>query len=159
MLVLTTGGLSDALGHRWLQIIVSGQTQHVDTILLAVRQAASYETFCFVTDDRLIGKLHLGRLQNGVLLEDRRLRQIMTERLLTVKALIENHADTPHVDFGRYFRRVLADHEAFRRQIPVRAGSLRRQVHTVVRIVILFVHDLAQTEIGDFYFAANVALY
>lgn len=155
--MLTTRGLSDTFGHRWLQIFVSGQGQHVDTILLAVGQAASYETFSFITDDRLISELYLGRLQNGVLLEDGRLRQIMTERFLTVKALIENHADTPHVDFGRYFRWVLADHKAFWRQIPVRAGPLRRQIHPVVWIVVLFVHDLAQTEICDFYFAANVA--
>lgn len=41
---------------------------------------------------------------------------------------------------------------------PVGAGALRRQIHAVIRIVVLLVHHLRQPEIGDLNFAAYVAL-
>ena len=60
----------------------------------------------------------------------------------TVKTLVKDDADTPDVDFGRDFRRRLADDEAFRWQVPVGPGALRRQIHAVLRIVVILVHDL-----------------
>ena len=70
--------------------------------------------------------------------------------LSAVETLVEDDAQRPDVHLGGDFGRSLPDHEAFRRQVPVGSGPLRGQVHPVVRVVALGVHDLGQTEVGDF---------
>lgn len=75
---------------------------------------------CLIGDRRLVGELHLGRLQYRVLLQNGGLRLIVAERLLAVQALVEYHADAPHVHFGRDLGRILAHHKAFGRQVPAR---------------------------------------
>lgn len=72
--------------------------------------------------------------------------------------MVKDDADAPNVDFGRDFWRRFADDETFRRQVPVGAGALRRQIHAVLRIVIVLVHDFRQSEIGDFDVAADAAV-
>lgn len=42
--------------------------------------------------------------------------------------------------------------------LPVCAGPLRGEIHAVVGVVVLLVHDLAKTEVGDLDLAADVTL-
>lgn len=88
--------------------------------------------------------------------------KIASERVghmtLTVKTLIKYDTDAPDVDFGRDFRRRFADDETLGRQVPIGTGSLRRQIHAVLRIVIVLVHDFRETKVGDFDVAADAAV-
>ena len=77
---------------------------------------------------------------------------------ITVKTLIKDDSDAPDVDFGGYFRWCLANDETFGRQVPISAGALRRQIHSVLRIVIVLVHDLRQAEIRDLDITAYAAV-
>ena len=70
--------------------------------------------------------------------------------LSAIETLVEDDAQGPDVDLGGNFGRSLPDNEAFWRQVPVGPGTLRGQVHPVVRVVALGVHDLGQAEVGDF---------
>ena len=69
--------------------------------------------------------------------------------LFAVEALVENDTEWPHIDFWRDFGRGFANHETFGRQIPIGSGTLRRQVHAMIRIVVVSVHNLGQSKIGD----------
>ena len=63
--------------------------------------------------------------------------------------MVENDTNGPYIYFGGDLGRVSAHYEALRRQVPIRARSLGRQVHPVVGIVVFRVHDLGQTEVRD----------
>lgn len=72
-----------------------------------------------IADCGFVGKLHLGGLEDRVLLEDRGLALVVPKRLLAVQALVEDHADAPHVHLAAYLWWVFADYKTLRRQIPV----------------------------------------
>ncbi|KAG6442675.1 hypothetical protein O3G_MSEX002472 [Manduca sexta] len=73
------------LGHGRLQVLVPRQPEHVDALLLAVRQARADKTLLsLVTDCGFVSKLYFGRFQYGVLLQYRRLTLIVPERLLAI---------------------------------------------------------------------------
>lgn len=88
----------------------------------------------------------------------RRLNRNESLKLFTIETLIKNDADAPDVDFGGDFGWRFADNEAFRRQVPVGSGALRRQIHAVLRIVIVLVHDFREAEIRDFDITANATV-
>ena len=69
--------------------------------------------------------------------------------LLSVETLVEDDADGPHVHFGGDLWRVLAHDEALGRQIPIGPGALRGEVHPVVRVVVLRIHDLGEAKVRD----------
>lgn len=71
-----------------------------------------------ITDGGFVRELHLRGLQDRVLLQDRGLALVVAEGLLAVQALVEDHADGPHVHFAADLGRVLADHEALGREVP-----------------------------------------
>ena len=77
--------------------------------------------------------------------------------LFAIEALVENDTEWPHIDFWRDFGRGFANHETFGRQIPIGSGTLWRQVHAMIRIVVVRVHNLGQSEIGDFDVATDGA--
>lgn len=79
---------------------------------------------CLIGDAGLVRELHFGRLQYRVLLEDRRLRLVVAERLLAVQALVEDHAHRPHVHLGGDLGRILAHHETLGRKVPGREDTL-----------------------------------
>jgi len=79
----------------------------------------------------LVGELHFGGLQDRVLLEDRGLRLVVTEGLLAIQTLVEDHAHTPHVHFGGDLRRILAYHKALGWQIPI--GVDKKNNHLVLK--------------------------
>ena len=74
---------------------------------------------------------------------------------ITVKALVKYNSNAPDVDFGGYFRWCLANDETLRWEVPVSAGTLGRQIHSMLRVVIILVHDFGKAEIRDL----NVATY
>lgn len=82
-----------------------------------LRPAAPY--LSLVTDCGLVGELDLGRLEDCVLLQNRRLTLVVSERLLAVEALVEDHPHAPHVHLTADLWWVLADYEALRWQVPV----------------------------------------
>jgi hypothetical protein len=83
---------------------------------------------------------------------------VLDTHLFAVEALIKYDTHTPDVDFGRDFGWIFAYDKALRRQVPIGAGTLRGQVHAVVRIVVFFVHHLGQTKVCNLYLSANVSL-
>ncbi len=113
--------------------------------------------FSFVGDDRLGGKGDLLGVEYDLILENGGLRQIVTVGLATVDALEEYAADAPDVHLGRDLGRIGSLDEDLGREIPVGACALRRQVHAVVRVVVVLVHLLAQAEVGDLDLAAALA--
>ena len=74
---------------------------------------------------------------------------LFNPHLLSVETLVEDDADGPHVHLGGDLWRVLAHDEALWWQIPIGSGALRRKVHPVVRVVVLWVHDLGQAKVRD----------
>ena len=78
--------------------------------------------------------------------------------LFPVKALIKNDPEGPNVDFTGDFRRILADDETLRRQIPIGSGALRRQIHAVIRIVVFRIHDFGKTEVGNLDVATDTSV-
>lgn len=77
--------------------------------------------------------------------------------LFAIEALIENDTDRPHVHLRGDFRRGFAHHEAFGRQVPISPGTLRGQIHAMIGVVVVRVHDFGQTEIGDFNVTAHAS--
>lgn len=71
-----------------------------------------------VADCGFVGELHFGRLQYGVLLQDRGLALVVAEGLLPVQALVEDYAHAPHVHLTTDLWWVFTDYEALRRKIP-----------------------------------------
>ena len=69
------------LGLRRAEVGVLDGLLHVHTVVLPVGEAPPDEVLGLVADGRLGGELHLGRLQDDVLLEDRRLGLVVSERL------------------------------------------------------------------------------
>ena len=69
------------LGLRRAEVGVLDGLLHVHPVVLPVGEAPPDEVLGLVADGRLGGELHLGRLQDDVLLEDRRLGLVVTERL------------------------------------------------------------------------------
>jgi hypothetical protein len=139
------------------------------------KSAVTY--FGFGANSWFVGKLHLSCFKDCVFLQDGGLRLVMAEglrkiasqirshtksllvtHLFAVEALIKYDTHTPDVDFGRDFGWIFAYDEALRRQVPIGAGTLRGQVHAVVRIVVFFVHHLGQTKVCNLYLSANVSL-
>ena len=81
-----------------------------------------------------------------------------SSHLLPVEALVEDDPQRPHVHLGRDLWGVLAHDEALGRQIPVGAGALAGQVHPVLRVVVLRVHDLGQAKVRDLDVAGDAAV-
>ena len=71
--------------------------------------------------------------------------------------MVEDDADGPHVHLGGDLWRILADDEALWRQIPIGSGALRRKVHPVVRVVVLWVHYLGEAKVRDLDVATDAA--
>ncbi len=86
------------------------------------------------------------------------LRSCKTFYLLSVEALVEDDSKAPNVYLRADLRRVFADDEAFWWEIPVGSCSLRGEVHPVLRVVVLRIHDLGQPEIGDLHVAAHATV-
>ena len=85
LLLLLGGGLLRGqlllLGLWRAEVGVLDRLLDVHAVVLPVGEAAPDEVLGLVADGRLRGELHLGRLQDDVLLQDRRLRLVVTERL------------------------------------------------------------------------------
>ena len=75
------GGQLLLLGLRRAEVGVLDRLLHIHPIVLPVGEAPPDEVLGLVADGRLRGELHFGRLQDDVLLEDRRLGLIVSERL------------------------------------------------------------------------------
>ena len=73
--------------------------------------------------------------------------------LSAIDALKEYAADTPDIHFGGYLGRIGPLDEDLGRQVPIGARALRRQIHAILRIVVVLVHLFAQAEVGDLYLA------
>ena len=85
LLLLLCGGLLRGqlllLGLGRAEVGVLDRLLDVHAVVLPVGEAAPDEVLGLVADGRLRGKLHLGCLQDDVLLQDRRLRLVVSERL------------------------------------------------------------------------------
>lgn len=80
----------------------------------------------------------------------------MTERFLSVKTLVKDDPDGPHVNLGADLWRGFTDDEAFGWKVPVGSCPLASQVHPLLWVIILLVHDLGKTEIRYFNITRNV---
>ena len=78
--------------------------------------------------------------------------------LLAIETLVEDDPERPHVHLGGYLGRVLAHHEALGREVPVGAGALAGEVHAVLGVVVLGVHDLGEPEVRDLDVAGDAAV-
>ena len=76
--------------------------------------------------------------------------------LLAIQTLIKNNSHTPDVNLGWDFWRVLSDHKTFWGKVPVGASSLRGQVHSMVRVIVLLIHYFTQSKVCYFYFTTNI---
>lgn len=72
------------------QVFVFAQLKNVGPIAHVIRQTSSNEQFRFVGHLRSIGKLNFFGVEDRLILQNCRLRQIVSVRLSTVQALIEN---------------------------------------------------------------------
>ena len=85
LLLLLGGGLLRGqlllLGLGRAEVGVLDRLLDVHAVVLPVGEAAPDEVLGLVADGRLRGELHLRRLQDDVLLQDRRLRLVVSERL------------------------------------------------------------------------------
>ena len=81
----------------------------------------------------------------------------MFRYLLAVEALVEDDPDRPDVDLGGDLGRVLAHHEALGREVPVGARPLRGEVHAVVGVVVVRVHDLGEAKVRDLDVSAHAS--
>ena len=85
LLLLLCGGLLRGqlllLGLGRAEVGVLDRLLDVHAVVLPVGEAAPDEVLGLVADGRLRGELHLRRLQDDVLLQDRRLRLVVSERL------------------------------------------------------------------------------
>lgn len=119
------------------QVKLNGVTQFIDTCRINATlrrrrheiRAGSY--LSLVTDCGLVGELDLCRFEDCVLLQNRRLTLVVTERLLAVEALVEDHSHAPHVHLTTDLWWVLADYETLWWQVPVKVTLLlSKQVFT-----------------------------
>ena len=113
-------------------------------------KTAQHAHLGLVRHGRLGGKLDGRRIQNRLLRENLLLTEVVAKRPLPKQHLVQNHTRRPHVDLGRDWRR--RHLEALGRQVPVRAGALRRQLE---RARVLILNDLGQAKVGDFHLAAT----
>lgn len=97
----------------------------------------------------------LPHLENGVLLEDGGLGLVVAEGLLAVETLVEDDAHRPDVHLGGDLGRRLAHDEALRGQVPVGAGPLAGEVHALLRVVAVLVHDLGEAEVCNLNITAD----
>lgn len=54
-----------------------------------------------------------------------------------------------YINFGGNLGRHLAHHKAFGWQVPVGARTLAGEVHAILWRVVILVHNLRQTKVGD----------
>ena len=134
--------LSCSLGYWGRKVKLRVHGGHVHPLVLTVTQTLPDEVLGLCRHRRLVGELDICGLQNSVLLQDGCLGLIVAEGFLPVQALIKYHTNAPNINFGGDFRRSLADHKALWWQVPIGPGSLTGQVHTLIRIVVFFIHNL-----------------
>lgn len=94
---------------------------------------------------RLRRKLNLSTLQNYTFLQNPHLRHFLTEWLLAEQHFVVDDANWPDIHLGAYSWS-LVHKKALRRQIPVCADTLRRQLH----LSCLVIQDFTETEISNF---------
>lgn len=73
--------------------------------------------------------------------------------------MIEDDAETPDVDFGRYDGWAVADFKTFGRQIPIGARALRCEFDAAgLRVEELVGHNFRKAEVGDLDRTTNGAI-
>mmetsp|Transcript_20001 Transcript_20001/g.45410 ORF Transcript_20001/g.45410 Transcript_20001/m.45410 type:complete len:299 (-) Transcript_20001:396-1292(-) len=138
--------LSSFLLQRNLQIGILTELINVRPQRLVVGETPSYEVLGTLGHLHVGRKLHLVRIEHGVVVDDGVLRLSVSEGPFSEEHLIKYDTDGPHVHFVADAH-ASVHHETFRRQVPVGARPLAGQLHAVARVVGL--HDLAQSEIGN----------
>merc|ERR1719431_1524084 len=128
---------------------------YVHPLVLAIAQASPDEVLRLSRDGGFVWELDVAGLEDGVLLEDGGLALVVSKGLLAVQTLVKYHSHTPYIHFGGNFGRGLAHHKAFRRQVPISAGPLASEVHPLLRVVVVLVHNLRQTKVSDLYVAGD----
>jgi len=126
-----------------------GHLKYIKPFLLPILETLSYEVLGVLGHGWFRRKFHLLGVQDDVVRQNGSLAFIVSKRLFSVKALVKQDPKRPDVNFGGYFWRVWPDLEAFWRQIPVGPGPRAGQVHPMVGIVMLVVHNLGEAEIRD----------